>query len=365
MTTAAATISGDGGETKGAGRPPAKASGGRASGGRYVSQFAKSTGAVEISEPEGSLTLADRRLFNHLLAAAFRDLGKVAGHTVRMSEIRAFAAAARDGVEDTSNRRLKASITRLQKTVVQFNYLDSARGEVWRSSQLLGECELVERTGELTYSFPAGLSEKLVEPALYSYISLKVVYQFESKYSLILYEILKRYADREAAAPYWTVSTTELRDLMGCRDKLKDWKDFNIRAIQPAIEEINELAGFGVEMSEKRQGRGRGGGRVVEVTFHITRKDAAQAERAAKELDKLRLQRRGERKLQAEEEKASRNVRLALSWLEGADVATRMRWVRAAEQADIPLPKGAAARENLIHWVPSIADEIVNSEGLR
>src|SRR4051794_38836847 len=36
----------------------------------------KATGAVEISEPEGRLTLLDRRLFNHLLAHAYRDLGK-------------------------------------------------------------------------------------------------------------------------------------------------------------------------------------------------------------------------------------------------------------------------------------------------
>lgn len=329
-----------------------------------ASQFPKSTGAVEISEPEGSLTLADRRLFNHLLAAAYRDLGKVAAHTVKMSEIRAFAAAARDGVEDTGNRRIKASITRLQKTVVQFNYLDSSRGEIWRSSQLLGECELVERTGELTYSFPAGLAEKLVEPALYSYISLKVVYQFESKYSLILYEILKRYADRDAAAPFWTVKTSELRDLLGCRDKLKDWKDFNVRAIQPALEEINSLAGFEVSITEKRQGRGRGGGRVVEATFHIARKDAAQAEQAARQLDKLRLQRRGERKLKDEEQASSRNARLALVWLEGADVQTRMRWVRRAEQAGLELPKGAAARENLARWAPFIADEIVVEENL-
>lgn len=332
--------------------------------GKCASQFPKSTGAVEISEPEGSLTLADRRLFNHLLAAAYRDLGKVAGHTVKMSEIRAFAAAARDGVEDSSNRRIKASITRLQKTVVQFNYLDSSRGEIWRSSQLLGECELVERTGELTYNFPPGLAEKLVEPALYSYISLKVVYQFESKYALILYEILKRYADRDAAAPYWTVNTSELRDLLGCRDKLKDWKDFNVRALQPALEEINALAGFEVAISEKRQGRGRGGGRVVEATFHITRKDAAQAEQAARQLDKLRVQRRGERKLKAEELASTRNIRLAMAWLEGADVQTRMRWVRRAEQTGLELPKGAAARENLGRWAPFIADEIVTEENL-
>jgi hypothetical protein len=45
----------------------------------------KATGAVEISEPEGRLTLLDRRLFNHLLAHAYRDLGKRSQHMVRLS----------------------------------------------------------------------------------------------------------------------------------------------------------------------------------------------------------------------------------------------------------------------------------------
>lgn len=334
---------------------------------KYPSQFPKSTGAVEISEPEGSLTLADRRLFNHLLAAAYRDLGKVDSHSVKMSEIRSFAAA-RDGIEDTSNRRIKASITRLQQTMVQFNYLDSARGEVWRSSQLLGECELVERSGELTYSFTKGLAERLIEPALYSYISLKIVYQFESKYALILYEILKRYADRNAEAPFWTVKTSELRDLFGCREKLRDWKDFNVRAVQPAVDEINELAEFRVRVDERREGRGRGGGKVVEVTFHIDRKDpseAARAARAAREIDKAKVQRRGERRIRVAEREEARAVRLALAWMSGADINTRMRWAKRAEGAGTVLPKGSAAVENLPLWVPALATEIVEEEGLR
>lgn len=332
---------------------------------KYPSQFPKSTGAVEISEPEGSLTLADRRLFNHLLAAAYRDLGKVDAHAVKMSEIRAFAAAARDGMEDTSNRRIKASITRLQQTMVQFNYLDSARGEVWRSSQLLGECELVERTGELTYSFPKGLAERLIEPALYSYISLKVVYQFESKYALILYEILKRYSDRNAEKPFWPVKTPELRDLFGCREKLRDWKDFNVRAIQPAIEEINELAEFRVRMTERREGRGRGGGKVVEVTFWIDRKDPTEAAATVRELEKARVQRRGEKKIKIEEKEEARVVRLALSWMLGADIQTRIRWAKRAEAMNVALPKGATAPENLAKWVPALATTIVGDEGLR
>jgi hypothetical protein len=168
----------------------------------------------------------------------------------------------------------------VQKTLVTFNYLDSDKGAVWQSSQLLGTCILTERTGELTYTFPAGLEERLAEPALYSYISLRVIYQFESKYALILYEILKRYADRDAAEPYWAVKTSELRDLFGCRERLKDWKDFRpgprsgARRDRPAP---NSSLVF-----EVRQGRARRR-KVVGVTFKI-RRGRQEAETAVREL---------------------------------------------------------------------------------
>jgi plasmid replication initiation protein len=321
--------------------------------------LSKATGAIEISEPTGQLTLADRRLFNFLLAHAHRELAKVPTHTVRLSNIREFAAVARAGVEEAGNRRIKESITRLQRTLVQFNYLESDKGTVWHSSQLLGECSLAERSGELTYSFPQKLAERLIEPALYSYISLKVVYQFESKYALILYEILKRYADRDAIEPYWAVKTSELRDLLGCRDKLADWKDFRRRALDPALDEIGQLSGFSVQLDEIRQGGGRGGGRVVGCTFRVRRKDRADAEQAARELEKPKAQRRGERKGKAEDA----NVSLALRYLEQADASTRIRWAKHAEALGVVVPN--PSREHLAKWVPSVATLICEEEGVR
>jgi plasmid replication initiation protein len=329
---------------------------------RQITSFPKATGIVEISEPMGELTLQDRRLYNHLLAAAYHDLGRAETHTVKLSEIRRFAAEAREGVEDSGNRRLKSSITRLQQTVVQFNYLDNDRGQVWSSAQLLGTTEVYEATGTVVYSFPRGLADRLREPALYSYISLRVMYQFESKYSLILYEILKRYADRVAIEPWWPVKVSELRDLLGCRDKLPDWKDLRRRALDPAVREINELAEFQVAIDEIRQGRGRGGGQVVGVTFRIRKKEREEAEAAVREIDKPRIQRRGERKTVEDDSEFARNTERALRFLTGADVSTRLRWVKKAEELGVQVPKGGMAVENLPKWVPSIAALIVETE---
>lgn len=325
----------------------------------------KATGTVEIAEPAGKLTLADRQLFNHLLAHAYRRLTTDEWHTVQMSEIRRFAAEARGGTPENDNRRMKDSVKRLQATVVEFNYLRSDGGRMWESSPLLSTCRIDERSGILQYSFPSGLRERLVEPALYSMISLRVQWEFDSKYGLVLYETLKRYADRDAVQPWWSVKTSELRDLLGCRDKLTDWKDFRRRALDPALEEIDRLAEFRVVVSETRQGRGRGGGQVVAVTFQIERKAAEEAAAAVRELDKPKMQRRGERKAQVEDEATSAAARKALHFLTGADASTRLKWAKRAETMGVQLPKAASAVENLPRWVPEIAVTILAEERIR
>lgn len=323
--------------------------------------FRKATGSVEIAEPAGRLTLGDRQLFNHLLAVAAPSITDQEWHRVEMVALRRYAAEARNQAGENDNRRLKESVKRLQTTTVEYNYLDSERGPIWESSPLLGTCRVQERTGLLEFSFPAGLRERLAEPALYSLISLRVTYQFDSKYGLVLYEILKRYADRAAESPWWAVQTSELRDLLGCRDRLADYKDFRKRALDPALDEINRLAEFSVDLTETRQGRGRGGGQVVGLTFRIRRKDRAEVVETIKELDKPKIQRRGEKKTKALDVTAVR----ALTWLQGADYTTRQRWAGRAEVLGVKLPAAAAAADSLGLWVGSIATLLVEEEGLR
>jgi plasmid replication initiation protein len=327
----------------------------------FLVNFKKATGSVEISEPLGSLTLGDRRLWNHLLAHAYPRLTKDEVFSIQLSDIRAFAAVARGGVEEVGNRRLKESIERLQKTVVKFNFLSESGADIWESTQLLGSCRIDGRTGELQYRYPAGLPEKLIEPALYSYLSLRVIYQFESKYALILYETLKRFADRDAAEPYWAVKTSQLRGLLGCTEKLPNWQDFKKRALDPAIAEINELSGFSVELMEIRQGGGRGGGKVVSAVFHIRRKSPEEAQAAVRELEKPKVQRRGERQVKCSDDIAQR----AIHWLEMGDIALRQKWQKRAEELGVQIPEAATARENLHKWVPAIAPLLVEEERVR
>ena len=322
----------------------------------------KATGAVEI-KADADLTLADRRLFNHLLAHAYESLGKVESHAIELASIRRFAAEVRDGTADVNNTRLKASIETLQKVLCQFNYLRSDGTPGWESAQLLGPCRI--EGGVLTYTFHSWVSERLKEPALYSYLSLRIIYEFESKYALTLYEVLKRYADRNAAEPYWQTKVEELRAILGCVDKLKDWKDLRKYALDPALSEIARLGEFDATLHEIRQGGGRGGGRVVGCVFRIQRKSKQEAEQAVREIAKPKAQRRGERAAAKEEGLFAAKAEVAMRFLEGAEVAKRMEWARRAEELGMTLPPAATAKDNLRKWVPALAEVIVDAEHLR
>lgn len=323
----------------------------------------KATGTVEISEPDGRLTLGDRQLWNHLLAHAYRTISTEEWHSVSLADIRRFAAEASETTPRNDNKRLKESIVRLQETTVQYNYLDNDQG-VWESSQLLSTCRYRERDQVLEFSFPTGLRERLTEPALYSIINLRIQYAFESKYGLVLYEVLKRYSDLKAERPFWQVDVQRLRDLLGCREKLPDWKDFRRRALDPAMTEIARLGEFTVDLEEYRVGRGKGGGQVVRVTFWISRKDVAEARAAARQLEITKVQRRGEAKAAAEDAAFPQRVKRALSWLAAADFATRKRWAERAESLGVKLPPAATAPDNVHKWVTSVADAVCEEEKL-
>jgi plasmid replication initiation protein len=151
-----------------------------------------------------------------------------------------------------------------------------------------------------------------------------------------------------------------LRDILGCRDKLSNWKDFRRRALDPALAEIGELAEFTVEVDEVRQGGGRGGGKVVFCVFHVIKKDRQAAEATVRALEKPKVQRRGEKAGKSEDAA----VDAALRWLAGAEPSTRLRWQKRAEELGVALPAAATAPDNLVKWVPAIAAIVCREERL-
>ena len=83
---------------------------------------------------------------------------------------------------------------------------------------------------------------------------MPVVRAFQSKYGVRLYENLESVANLRV--PEWVVEVEDLRVLLGVGDKLKGWGSFYRRAMEPALDEVNEFADFSVDWQVARQ---RGG----------------------------------------------------------------------------------------------------------
>ncbi len=188
----------------------------------------KAAETVEIAVQKGGLNLADRRLYNVLLAHAYPSLLERESHEVCLRDLRG---------TDTSNHRVKQAIKRLQAALVAYNYF-GRRGKEWRSAQLLGECSIVEATGVLTYSFPKSVRELLYSPEIYARINLKVQSELNSKYALILYELIQLRVHNQRT---WKVTPTALMDLFDAENSLRRFSNFKQRALDPAVSDINEL----------------------------------------------------------------------------------------------------------------------------
>lgn len=97
-----------------------------------------------------------------------------------------------------------------------------------------------KRSGIVTLKFHEDMMPFLLQLTeqgqFYTSFNLKYVLPMSSKHSPRLYEILKSYQKNNNL---WYFETNKLKKLMGC-ENYTNFKDFRIRALDPAVKEINE-----------------------------------------------------------------------------------------------------------------------------
>lgn len=96
--------------------------------------------------------------------------------------------------------------------------------------------------------------------------------QFKSKYSIRLYEFIKSIHYYELATYEKIYSLEELRKLMGAEETNKDWKNFRVRVLEPAINEINTYSNKFIEYEAITKGKA-----VVKILLRVTSKDICDA----------------------------------------------------------------------------------------
>ena len=223
-----------------------------------INEVIKASPAIQI---QSKITLLQRRAWNVLLANAYNELPDKDIHTVSVSEL-----AAKLGFDSGNHNYLKEVLGSLGDCKVEWNLLNKDNKKEWGFAVLLASADI--KDGICTYGFAPHLRLKLYNPRMYTRLNLSLQNQFRSQYALVLWEICFDYYDskrEQSETPF--IPLEVFRELMGVEsDEYVLFKAFNRKVIKVAIEEINTLTEYHVEVEYKRIGR-----KIAELKFHIAK----------------------------------------------------------------------------------------------
>lgn len=141
--------------------------------------------------------------------------------------------------------------------------------------------------GVLTYSFDKRLVEILRDSMIWGRIALPVLMAFSSKYAVSLYENASQFANlsRKISQDY---SLEDFREMLGVEGgKYPAFGALNKHVIKPAVEEINALAPFNVNVIPVKTGK-----RVASIRLGWSRKTEDELREAYAEAQRPRVGRR-------------------------------------------------------------------------
>lgn len=207
------------------------------------------------------LTLADRRIYNLLLENAWDAIDKPVTHTIPKSLLRG---------SHNANDRIGASIERLMSAVVRVQVVWDGEAAIERVQLLGGNVETLRSDGMLEYEIPPRLRRIIANSTVFARLRREVMFALTSKYALTLYEMVQKRGNlRWRSSERFTLD--ELRAVLGVpKGKLSTWSNLRLRAIEPAMIEVNALSDYVVDIVPVRTGRSIG-----QVEMRWWKKDGA------------------------------------------------------------------------------------------
>jgi hypothetical protein len=245
-------------------------------------EFAKARELIEI-RGTGALSLQDRRVMNVFYANAGHQLCDDVNHVIGIADLRG---------SHKGGERVKDSILRLMKTVVEVPAKDSKGKPATKLVQILSDTTLSDEddnpTGQVVYCFSKGMREIIKDSTLWGRVRHAVIFAFTSKYSLALYELV---AARINLKHVWQeeFSVEDFRALLGVPDgKLERIPNLLQRVIQPAALQVRKMATFSVEIEPIRKG---GSQRGLVTGFRVSwwRKEKSELKEAYEELNQPKV----------------------------------------------------------------------------
>lgn len=162
---------------------------------------------------------------------------------------------------------LDNSIEWLMATVLTYNKNRIDNNGGWDKTQILGPSSL--RNGVLKIEWTEPVWEKLKNPIVYAYITKRGVYDFKSKYSILMYNWLIVQMVPNKSQEIVHKSIEEILSILNIKDKKQasyysSYSRLNDKILTPVRKEINKLSNISFKLSTSRKGKS-----VNEVTFII------------------------------------------------------------------------------------------------
>lgn len=191
-----------------------------------------------------------------------------------------------------SREELVEAIAELHSTTISVR-LTSRQGRAYtKSGPILSDVEREAddlSDAEVRFEFSPVLRRVIADSTHWTAVSRRAVLAFESKYALRLYLYLSLRARLRKSAE--ELDLDALRDLLGLSGgTLSRWQDMRRFALDPALAEINHLAGFHAAYGPLKRGR-----RIVGVMLTWSLKERAELVEAQRELDRSRVGRTARR----------------------------------------------------------------------
>ena len=209
--------------------------------------FPKAGELIEFRS-QHELTLQDRRVLNLLIEYAGPRLASDSEHRIPMATLR---------LSHKGGERVRDSIVRLMSTIVEVPTIDTNGKKATHRGQFLADTTTTDNeddpNGEIRYRFSRTMREVIRRSQYWGRLKACIICSFQSKYALALYEALCLRGNLQVFEQ--EMSLMNFRTLLGIpSNKLKLFKNLKTWAIDPAIEEVNALSDFWVEIQSLRQG---------------------------------------------------------------------------------------------------------------
>ena len=229
---------------------------------RTETHIVKPAELIDFKEVSGSLTLADRRIYNLLLDNAWDNIQEPVLHHIRLHELRS---------SNQDNSRPRENLQRLMKVVISFEVVeDGIKREVL--SQLLGPCKLdYNPQGLAYYTFPEPIRKAVESSTVFARLRRDLLCQFRSKYALSLYEMVQKRVNLAfKTSEEFTIE--EIRKKLGVeKDLYPAYRSLNQKVFIPAVLEVNKLSDINCYFEPIKKGI-----KVVGLRLLWQKKDADQ-----------------------------------------------------------------------------------------